>query len=804
MKVNPPFFPRRLLGCSMALFLGVVTTCPSVRLSAAEPVPPHPNPQNRPPETLVDRSVLPIPFQSGGGEAGLTYKDSTLNRIEPVRAPAGAPNIVIVLLDDVGFGAAGTFGGTIPTPTLDAVASEGLRYNRFHTTAFCSPSRAALLTGRNSHSVGFGAISEFATAFDGYNSVIPRSAATVAEVLKQNGYGTAAFGKWHNTPVWEVGPAGPFDRWPTGMGFEEFYGFMGGEAHQYNPGLFEGTRPIERPESAKDYHLTEDLVDHAVSWMKTQKSVSPDRPVFVYLAPGATHAPHHAPAAWRDRFKGKYDQGWDKLRDEIFARQKGLGVIPADARLTPRPDAIPAWDSLTADQKTVASRLMEVYAGFLAHTDHEVGRLVSALKEQGEWDNTLFLYMVGDNGAAPQGGIHGVFNEMASMNAVAEDPALLLARLPEAGGPKASNEYPVGFAWAMCTPFQWTKMFASHLGGTRNPLVISWPDRIREKGGLRSQFHHIADIMPTLLEAAGIPAPRSVNGAGQTPLDGVSMVYTFDDAKAPSTRKIQYFEVIGSRAMYRDGWMASTYHHVNWDRGPKVDFTKDRWELYNLDEDFSQAVDLSAKYPDKLTELKELFMVEAARNNVFPLDDRAGSRAVGARPGILGDRTTFTLSGDATRIPEDMIRSVLNRSHTITAELAVPADGNVEGVVTTAGGCLAGFSLFVKGGIPMFTYNYFGSKYTTLAGKEKLPPGAVTFGYDFVYDGGGLGKGGMVSLTVNGQTVARQRLTETIPLAFSADETLDVGEDTGTPASDKYDGAFRFNGVIKKVSYELK
>ncbi len=794
---------KKKLVC-LFLFAWLMVGFAAKGINAGDPTsPPGPIHQKSQKQT-IDRSVLPLPFRSSGGQVGPTYKQSKLNQIEPVGAPADAPNIVIVLLDDVGFGAAATFGGTIPTPTLDQVSRQGLRYNCFHTTAFCSPSRAALLTGRNSHSVGFGVISEFATAFDGYNSVIPRSAATVAEVLKQNGYGTAAFGKWHNTPVWEVGPTGPFDRWPTGMGFQEFYGFMGGEAHQYNPGLFQGTKPVERPEDAKDYHLTTDLVDHAISWITTQKAVSPEKPIFVYLAPGATHAPHHAPATWRDKFKGQYAQGWDKLREEIFASQKSLGVVPPNAILTPRPDAIPAWDSLTADQKTVASRLMEVYAGFLAHTDHEVGRLVSALKEQKEWDNTLFLYMVGDNGAAPQGGVRGVFNEMATMNGVAEDESFVLARLSEAGGPKASNEYPVGFAWAMCTPFQWTKMFASHLGGTRNPLVISWPNRVQAKGELRSQFHHITDIMPTLLEAAGVPAPSSVNGAEQQQLDGVSMIYSFDDKDAPSRHKSQYFEVIGSRAMYRDGWMASTYHHINWDRKPPVAFDQDRWELYKLDEDYSQGKDVASEYPEKLRELKDSFMIEAARNKVFPLDDRAGARVVGARPGILGDRTSFTLPGGSTRIPEDLIRAILNRSHTITADLVVPADRNVEGVVTAAGGYFAGLSLFVKEGKPMFTYNYFGSKYTTLSGKDLLPVGKVKLAYDFVYDGGGLGKGGTISLTVNGKTVAEQRLKETIPLAFSADETLDVGEDTGTPSSDKYQGAFRFTGKINEVTYELK
>ncbi|OOK77465.1 sulfatase family protein [Mycobacterium kansasii] len=559
-----------------------------------------------------------------GGRAGRTVSESTMPTIAPIRPPQNAPNVVIVLLDDVGFGATATFGGPVPTPTGDALAREGLRYNRFHTTALCSPTRAALLTGRNHHAVNTGNITEWATGYDGYNSIIPKSAATIAETLRQNGYSTAAFGKWHNTPVWEVSPAGPFDRWPTGMGFEEFYGFMGGEAHQYNPGLYHGTTPVERPDGVENYHLTTDLADRMIEWVHRQQAMSPDRPFFVYWAPGATHAPHHVAPEWSEPFRGRFDGGWDTLREEIYSRQQELGVIPADAALTPRHESIPAWDTMSAEQQRIASRLMEVYAGFLAHTDHEIGRIVTALKDMSVWDNTMVVYIIGDNGAAAAGGITGVFNEMVTLNGLQEDPEIVLSRIDDFGGPKASNEYPVGFAWAMCTPFQFTKQFASHFGGTRNPMIVTWPQRINDGGGLRSQFHHVIDIAPTILEAAGIPAPVVVNGVPQQPHDGISLAYTFDDAAAPDRRRTQYFEIKGIRGIYHDDWMACTYHgKIQWQPGSKMPaFSDDRWELYDLSQDYSQAVDLSAQHPDRLAELKALFDAEAEKNHVFPLDDR--------------------------------------------------------------------------------------------------------------------------------------------------------------------------------------
>jgi arylsulfatase A-like enzyme len=756
-------------------------------------------------QAQTDRSLLPLADLPSGGRAGLTVKDSVMPKIEPIRPPKGAPNVVIVLLDDVGFGAAGTFGGPIATPAMDSLAREGLRYNRFHTTALCSPTRAALLTGRNHHVVNAGVITEFATGFDGYHSIIPKQAATVAEVLRLNGYSTAAYGKWHNTPVWEVSPAGPFDRWPTHMGFDEFYGFMGGEAHQYFPGLYHGTTPIERPEHVKNYHLTTDLADQAIRWLNNQKAMAPDKPFFVYWAPGATHAPHQVYPEWVKPYEGKFDQGWDRLREEIFARQKKLGVIPADAKLTPRHESLPAWDSLPPDRRKIAARLMEVYAGFLAHTDHEVGRLVQAIKDLGQWDNTLFIYIVGDNGAAAAGGLHGVFNEMVALNGLQEDPAVVMSKLDQFGGPTANNEYPVGFAWALDAPFQFTKQFAGHFGGTRNPMIITWPKRLRDKGGIRSQFHHVIDIVPTIYEAVGLKPPRQVNGVTQIPLDGTSLLYSFDQKDAPSSRKTQYFEIMGTRGIYHNGWLASTYHNkIQWQPRPVPSFEDDRWELYHVDKDFSQAEDLASNEPKKLQELKELFLVEAARNQVLPLDDRGPNRIVGARPTIIGDRTSFSFREGAIRLPEDIVRTTFNRSYAITGAIDVPPKGDSQGVIVTAGGYFGGFSLYLKDSRPHFTYNYFGSKYTTLAGQEKLPPGKTTVRYEFAYDGGGLGKGGQAKLFVNDKLVAGGRIDATVPLGFTADETLDIGMDTGTPGADTYEGTFPFTGKIEQVTFDLK
>lgn len=751
------------------------------------------------------QDVLPRPEKPLPAQVERTWHDSKPAKIQGIRAAANAPNIVIVLLDDVGFGAAGAFGGPAPTPTLDRLAQRGLRYNAFHTTALCSPTRAALLTGRNHHSVATGQITELATGFDGYTSVIPKSTATIAELLRQHGYNTSAWGKWHNTPVWETSIAGPFDRWPTGMGFEKFYGFIGGESHQYEPPLYDGTLAVERPKKP-GYTLNEDLADQAIAWMRLQKSIAPEKPFFVYFAPGATHAPHHVPKEWSDKFKGQFDQGWDKLREEIFERQKKLGVIPASAKLTPRPPQIPAWESLTPERKKIASRLMEIYAGYLAQTDSEVGRLVDAIKELGVFDNTLFIYIVGDNGASGEGTPYGVLNESSVLNGVPEDPSVVLKHLDELGGPTAYNHYPVGFAWACDTPFQWTKQVASHFGGTRNPMVISWPNRIKDAGGLRSQFHHCIDIVPTILEAVGIPEPSMVNGAPQKPIEGVSMLYTFDNPKGPSRRRTQYFEMMGNRALYDNGWIASCFHgRVPWEFSftKSWSFDTEKWELYNLAEDFSQADNLADKYPDKLRALQDLFWAEAAKHNVLPLDDRGGDRVDTANwPVPGGDRNKFTFYPGAVRIPETSAPVTKNRSFVITAEVEIPQAG-AEGVVTAIGGVVGGWSLYFKDGKPSFTYNYLTSARPSVTSAKKLGAGPASVRYEFAYDGGGMGKGGESKLFVNGQLTAQGRIERTVPLLFSCDETFDVGTDTGSPVG-LYPTDFAFTGKIKKVEIELK
>lgn len=755
--------------------------------------------------TAYAQDVLPRPEKPLPSQVGRTWQDSTPAKIEGIKAPAHSPNIVIVLLDDVGFGAAGAFGGPVPTPTLDRLAQQGLRYNAFHTTALCSPTRAALLTGRNHHSVGTGQITELATGFDGYTSMIPKSTATIAELLRQHGYNTSAWGKWHNTPSWETSIAGPFDRWPTGMGFEKFYGFIGGESHQYEPPLYDGTMAIERPKKP-GYTLNDDLADQAIAWIRLQKSIAPEKPFFVYFAPGATHAPHHVPKEWSDKFKGQFDQGWDKLREEIFERQKKLAIIPANAKLTPRPPQIPAWESLTPERKKIASRLMEIYAGYLAQTDNEVGRLTEAIKDLRVLDNTLFIYIVGDNGASGEGTPYGVFNEMSVLNGVPEDPTVVLKHLDELGGPTSYNHYPVGFAWACDTPFQWTKQVASHFGGTRNAMVITWPNRIKDAGGLRSQFHHCIDVVPTILEAVGIPEPSMVNGVPQKPIEGVSMLYTFDDQKAVSRHRTQYFEMMGNRAMYDNGWIASCFHgRVPWEfsLSKTPSFDNEKWELYNLAEDFSQADNLAEKYPNKLRALQDLFWAEAAKHNVLPLDDRGGERVDTSNwPVPGGVRDKFIFYDGAVRIPEASAPVTKNRSFTIAADVEIPQDG-AEGVVTAIGGVGGGWSLYFKDGKPSFTYNYLTSERPTITSSKKLGGGPATIQYEFVYDGGGVGKGGVGKLFVNGQLVAQGRIERTVPLLFSCDETFDVGTDTGSPVG-LYPTNFAFTGKIKKVDMELK
>ncbi len=749
-------------------------------------------------------TVLPRPEPKFKGTIGRTYKDSSPDKIPLMKAPEGAPNVLFIMIDDAGFGQWSTLGGQIPTPNLDRLAQAGLTYSRFHTTALCSPTRAAMLTGRNHHSAATGVITEIGSGYPGYNGQIPKDEAMFAETLRQNGYSTAFFGKNHNIADWETSVSGPFDRWPTMQGFDHFYGFIGGEANQWQPALYEGNKPVEMevPEGREnDYTLNENLADKAIEFIHQEKSVTPDRPFFIYYAPGATHAPHHVPQAWVAKFKGQFDQGWDKYREETFQRQLKLGIIPPDTKLTPRTKEIPAWDSLSADEKTVAIRLMETFAGFTAQTDHEVGRLLDCIDEIGQLDNTMVMWEIGDNGASMEGTLSGVFNEMVSLNGQKEDTSYIIQHLDEIGGPEAYNHFPVGWAWAMNTPFQWGKQVASHFGGTRNPIVISWPARIKDKGGVRSQFHHVIDIAPTILEAAGISEPVEVNGVWQRPIEGVSMLYSFDAPQAKGTRGTQYFEMFGNRALYHDGWIAACRHgRLPWVTQGSYDFADDVWELYNLEDDFSEANDLSAKYPDKLRELQDLFWAEAAKYNVLPLDDRFAERAdPSLRPSLIEGRTHFTYFSGAVRIPESSAANIKNKSHVIIASLDRPG----EGVLVAAGGVVGGYSLFVKDGAPTYEYNWFGQARYRVTSSEKLPPGKSVVRVEFAYDGGGLAKGGTVAIFINDKKVGEGRVDKTIYARFSADETFDTGLDTGSPVSNLYKSPFKFTGTLKKIEIEL-
>jgi arylsulfatase len=754
------------------------------------------------------QEVLPRPEPPFKGTIGRTYKDSVPDKIPLVKAPNGAPNVLLILIDDCGFGQWGTFGGQIPTPNLDRLAKAGLRYTRFHTTALCSPTRAALLTGRNHHSAGTGTITELGDAYPGYSGQIPASAAMVSEVLRQNGYGTAWFGKNHNVPDWETSISGPFDRWPTRQGFDHFYGFVGGEANQWAPALYRDNSPIEMevPKGREaDYTLNESLADEVIKFINKQKSVTPDRPFFIYYAPGATHAPHHVPKEWIDRFKGQFDQGWDKYREETYQRQLRLGVIPSDTKLTPRPAEIPAWDSLSADQKRIASRLMETFAAYTAQTDFHVGRVLDALDAVGQTDNTLIFWEIGDNGSSMEGTLNGVFNEMVSLNGQEEDPGFILAHLDEIGGPKSYNHFPVGWAWAMDTPFQWGKQIASHFGGTRNPLVISWPDRIKDKGGIRTQFHHAIDIVPTILEAADVEQPSEVNGVTQKPIEGVSMVYSFDDPKAAEQHRVQYFEMFGNRAVYSNGWVACTRHgRLPWENAGTYDFEKDKWELYRIDGDFSEANDRAAHEPQRLRDMQDLFWIEAAKYQVLPLDDRFIERAdPSLRPSLIAGRTAFTYFPGATRIPESSSPYVKNRSHSITAHVDVPQTGG-DGVLVAAGGFVAGYALYVKDGKPTYEYNWFAQQRYKVTSVDKLSPGPATIRVDFKYDGGGVGKGGLVTLFINDKKVGEGRVEKTVLGRFSADETFDIGMDTGSPVSDDYNSPNPYTGTLRKVQIKLE
>jgi arylsulfatase len=734
--------------------------------------------------------------------------DTSYAPIEPLRPPKGAPNVLIVLLDDVGFGASSAFGGPCDTPNFERLAAGGLRYSRFHTTALCSPTRQALLTGRNHHTVGMGSITEMATAAPGYSSIRPNTCAPLAETLRLNGYATSQFGKCHEVPVWETSPAGPFHQWPTGSGFEYFYGFIGGETNQWYPALYEGTTPIEPPKRPEQgYHLTEDLSDKAIKWVRQQKSLMPDKPFFMYFAPGATHAPHHAPKDWIDRYKGKFDQGWDEVREQTFARQKQLGVIPADAKLTARHDAIPAWDSIADELKPILARQMEVYAGFLSHTDHHVGRLLDSLRDLQILDDTLVCVIIGDNGASAEGSLQGAFNEMVTLTGFGhlETAEFLTQNLDKFGGTQAYNHYAVGWAHAMDTPYQWTKQVASHWGGTRNGTIVHWPRRITAKGEIRDQFCHVVDVAPTVLEAAGVPEPTEVNGVDQRPYEGVSMLYTFADAEAPERHETQYFEMFGNRGIYHKGWTAVARHRTPWDTISKAPpFDLDQWELYDTSKDWTQAEDLARVYPDKLRELQRLWLIEATKYNVLPLDDRAVERTnpdLAGRPQLVRGRRQL-LFGGMGRLSESSVLNVKNKSHAVSAEIVVPDSGDADGVIVAQGGITGGWSLYAKQGKPKYCYNYYGLNHYYVEGTTKLPPGQHQLRMELDYDGGGLGKGGTVTLYVDGNAVGSGRIEQTEAFLFSADETLDIGLEAGAPVTDDYETR-RFNGDVKWVEIDL-
>jgi len=754
----------------------------------------------------VAQEVLPAPPAPFKGKIARSVKDSRPDFPQPVHAPKGAPNVLLVLLDDVGFGASSTFGGPANTPTLEALAKSGLRYNEFHTTALCSPTRAALLTGRNHHSVHTGVIMEAGTGYPGYDTLMGKDTASVAEILRQKGWNTAWFGKNHNVPDWQSSQAGPFDLWPTGLGFEYFYGFIGGDTNQWRPAVVEGIKPIDPYIGNPDYNFDYDIADQTIRWLRMQHAVAEDRPFFVYYAPGATHAPHHPKKEWVEKYKGKFDQGWDKVREETIARQKALGVIPPSTKLTARPASIPAWDSLTPDQRQLYAHMMEIYAGYLEQTDYNVGRVIDALRESGQLDNTLVIYIVGDNGASAEGSLQGLANEMTFFNGVPEDIKDLLAHSDDIGTWKSYNHYPVGWAHAMDTPFQWTKQIASHFGGTRNAMVISWPAGIKSQGGVRSQFHHVIDIAPTILEVCRLQQPKSVNGVEQKPIEGVGLAYTFANPNTQSKRNTQYFEMLGNRAIYHDGWVAATTPAGSpWEAaGPDVDpITGYNWELYHVSQDFSESDDLAKQQPDKLKALQELFYEQAARYNVLPIDNSKTARLDPAiRPSLTRGRTSFTYYPGMTRIPEGAVPDVKNKSFSITA--VVETKGNDEGVLLTQGGLFGGYALMLKDGKPLFHYNFVNVEHYSVAASQALAPGKHTIVFDFTYDGGGIGKGGTGTLAVDGKQFAQGRIERTIPIRISLDEGLDIGEDTGTPVSTDYDVPFKFTGRIEKVTIDLK
>jgi arylsulfatase len=758
----------------------------------------------------IQRTVLPIPDEQYVGLTTYDAKDPECKfpPIEPLRPPTGAPNVLIVLLDDVGFGASSAFGGPCFTPVAEKLAAGGLKYTCFHTTALCAPTRSALLTGRNHHSVNMAGVTEVATSAPGYTSIRPKNKSPFPLTLKLNGYATAQFGKCHEVPVWETSPMGPFDAWPSGGGgFEYFYGFIGGETNQWYPGIYEGTTPIEPEKTPEEgYHFMDDMTTKAIKWVRQEKALTPDKPFLMYFAPGATHAPHHVPKEWADKYKGKFDNGWDKLREEIFERQKKLGVIPQDAVLTKRHDEIPSWESMPEKLKPALVRQMEVYAGFLEYTDYNVGRLIDTLSELEILNDTLIYYIIGDNGASAEGTVNGSFNEILMMNGMdsIETPEFMLSKIDEFGGPKAYNHYAVGWAHALCTPYQWAKQVASHWGGTRNGLIVHWPEGIKAKGEIRSQFHHVIDVAPTILEASGLPVPAFINGIQQAPFEGVSMLYSFNDAKAPNRHETQYFEMFGNRGIYHKGWTAVTRHSIPWisEKLPPLD--DDEWELYDTNVDWTQAKNLAKENPKKLAEMQRLFLIEAVKHNVLPLDDRRVERMnadVAGRPQLIKGNTQM-LFGGMGRLTEGSMINIKNKSYSVTADVEVPRSG-AEGVIIAQGGLTGGWSMYAKEGKLKHCYNLLGIKHFFAESKGMIPAGKHQLRIEFKYDGGGLAKGGTVSLFIDGKKDGEGRIDATVPMIFS-DETCDVGKETGSPITTDYGSTGNeFSGEVNWVQIDI-
>ena len=755
----------------------------------------------------IDRTVLPVPQPEPATYTELDVRNATPPARNEVEAPAGAPNVLLILLDDLGFAGTGTYGSINHTPTFDRLAAGGVHYNNFHTTAVCSPTRAALKSGRNHHDNNMGSIIETGTAFPGNTGQIPNDVSPVAETLRLNGYATAAFGKWHETAAWEASMAGTFDRWPTRQGFDKFYGFLGGETNQWAPFIYDGTHAVELPDDP-NYHFMEDMTDQTVAWLRYQEALTPDRPFFIYFAPGAVHAPHHVPADRIARWKGKFDMGWDKLREETLARQIAAGLVPAGTQLAPKPEAIPDWDTLTADEKRLYIRQVETFAAFVEMADEEIGRVIEAIEETGQLDNTLIFYVAGDNGTSAEGGRDGMFSEMTYFNGVKESVPEMLKVLDKWGGPETYPHMAAGWAVAFDTPYTWTKQVASDPGGTKVGMAVQWPAGMKARGGLRTQFHHVIDVVPTILEAAGLPEPRIVNGVPQRPMDGVSMAYSFDDPDAADRHTVQYFEMFGNRGMYKDGWMARTIHRAPWEMQPRRALADDIWELYDTRNDFSLVHDLAAANPEKLAELQALFMHEAEINHALPIDDRTIERVnaeLAGRPDLMAGRTSLTLAEGMTGMSENVFLNIKNKSVTITADLEVPRDGG-NGAVIVQGGRFGGWALYVKDGRPAYDYNFLGMKRFSVASPEKLKAGKSTVRLEFAYDGGGIGKGGLATLFVNDRQVAEGRIEQTQPMIFSADETADVGIDLATPVVESIgaEARSRFTGRIPKVTVEVK